>query len=189
MKHIAASMSCIWSSDSLQSSFVSADRNNDMIDGKNDASTNNKVDQSNGHGYERGYGYDSQLNKARRKGWCHRIVSHSTLRGRWRSGQYKRKKFHLRDLFSSIGQGSASSKLMCNGSYLLGLSSLQSEANGQLVVLWDFMNDSLIKQITLHRQQQMMVVRKVKRVKSVHYIQYQVDQIVQVVYRCHMIDC
>jgi hypothetical protein len=86
-----------------------------------------------------------------RRGWCHhRVVAHSTLRDRWRTGRYKQIKNPLPELWSSYGSGSSrSSKLMCNGSYLLGLSGRRLEEKEQLLVLWDLMNDSLIKRISI----------------------------------------
>jgi hypothetical protein len=84
-----------------------------------------------------------------RKGWCYRIGAHSTLRDRWRLGRYKKLSNPLVDLLSSNGCEYNSAKLMCNGSYLLGLSSRRSASGKQLLVLWDLMNDSLIKQFSL----------------------------------------
>jgi hypothetical protein len=93
-----------------------------------------------------------------RKGWWQRGVAHSTLRDRWRSGRYKQTKDSaMTNLLSSF----SSSVLMCDGSYLLGLSGLQSVDDHllnlglsigrgiQSLVCCDLMNDFPIKQIKI----------------------------------------
>jgi hypothetical protein len=86
-----------------------------------------------------------------RSGWCQRVVAHSTLRDRWRSGRYKKDtKNPLRDLLSSSRNGGYhSSVLLCNGSYLLGLSVSDYGPGEQLLVLWDLTNDFPIKQFSI----------------------------------------